>query len=84
MAPSKASGGRYQRVTTSEEYVWLGIDFARARPGQREKAQNSLSYDFLESQEEMHATKELITGRVSNVKKKIHKIWMLLVVTPLS
>lgn len=35
VAPSKASGGRYQRVTTSEEYVWLGMDLARARPVQR-------------------------------------------------
>lgn len=36
VAPSKASGGRYQSVTTSEEYVWLGMDLARARPVQRE------------------------------------------------
>lgn len=38
MAPSKASGGRYQRVTTSEEYVWLGMDMARARPERKAKA----------------------------------------------
>lgn len=35
VAPSKASGGRYHSVTTSEEYVWLGMDLARARPVQR-------------------------------------------------
>lgn len=30
--PSKTSGGRYQRVTTSLEYVLVGIDLALARP----------------------------------------------------
>lgn len=53
MAPSKASGGRYQSVTTSEEYVWLGTDLARARPDQKGKAQNSLSWDFLESHSDL-------------------------------
>lgn len=30
--PSRTSGGRYQRVTTSLEYVLVGTDLARARP----------------------------------------------------
>lgn len=30
--PSRTSGGRYHRVTTSLEYVLVGTDFARARP----------------------------------------------------
>lgn len=30
--PKRTSGGRYQRVTTSLEYVWLGTDLALARP----------------------------------------------------
>lgn len=46
VAPSKASGGRYQSVTTSEEYVWLGMDLARARPVQRGQRQHSLSWVF--------------------------------------
>lgn len=32
--PSSTSGGRYQRVTTSLEYVLVGTDLARARPGE--------------------------------------------------
>lgn len=31
--PSRTSGGRYQSVTTSLEYVLVGTDLARARPG---------------------------------------------------
>lgn len=31
--PSRTSGGRYHRVTTSLEYVLVGTDLARARPG---------------------------------------------------
>lgn len=30
--PKRTSGGRYQRVTTSFEYVFVGTDFARANP----------------------------------------------------
>ena len=30
--PRRTSGGRYQRVTTSLEYVLLGTDLARAKP----------------------------------------------------
>ena len=30
--PRRTSGGRYQRVTTSLEYVFVGTDLARARP----------------------------------------------------
>ena len=30
--PRRMSGGRYHSVTTSWEYVWLGMDLARARP----------------------------------------------------
>ena len=30
--PNRTSGGRYQRVTTSLEYVLLGIDLALAKP----------------------------------------------------
>ena len=30
--PSNTSGGRYHNVTTSLEYVFVGIDFARAKP----------------------------------------------------
>ena len=30
--PKRTSGGRYQSVTTSLEYVLVGTDFARARP----------------------------------------------------
>lgn len=30
--PSSTSGGRYHRVTTSFEYVFVGTDFARAKP----------------------------------------------------
>ena len=30
--PRRTSGGRYHRVTTSFEYVFVGIDFARAKP----------------------------------------------------
>lgn len=32
MLPSRMSGGRYHSVTTSLEYVFVGIDFARAKP----------------------------------------------------
>lgn len=31
--PSRMSGGRYHSVTTSFEYVLVGMDLARARPG---------------------------------------------------
>jgi len=31
--PSRTSGGRYQSVTTSLEYVLVGTDLALARPG---------------------------------------------------
>lgn len=30
--PRRTSGGLYHKVTTSLEYVWLGTDFALARP----------------------------------------------------
>ena len=30
--PRRTSGGRYQSVTTSFEYVFVGTDLARARP----------------------------------------------------
>lgn len=30
--PSRTSGGRYHRVTTSFEYVLVGTDLALARP----------------------------------------------------
>ena len=30
--PRRTSGGRYQRVTTSLEYVLVGTDLARAKP----------------------------------------------------
>lgn len=30
--PSRTSGGLYHNVTTSWEYVWLGTDFALAKP----------------------------------------------------
>ena len=32
MDPSNTSGGLYHSVTTSLEYVFVGIDFALARP----------------------------------------------------
>lgn len=38
MDPSRTSGGRYHRVTTSEENVWLGMDLDRARPGIRTRS----------------------------------------------
>lgn len=34
--PSNTSGGRYQSVTTSLEYVLVGTDLARAKPAQKE------------------------------------------------
>lgn len=34
--PSSTSGGLYQRVTTSLEYVFVGTDLARARPRNRQ------------------------------------------------
>lgn len=30
--PSRTSGGRYHNVTTSFEYVFVGIDLALAKP----------------------------------------------------
>lgn len=40
--PSSTSGGLYQRVTTSLEYVFVGTDLARARPRNREVAESLL------------------------------------------
>lgn len=40
--PSRTSGGRYHRVTTSLEQVWLGTDFALARPGGAAEQQHGL------------------------------------------
>lgn len=33
--PRSTSGGRYHSVTTSLEYVLVGTDLARAKPGQK-------------------------------------------------
>lgn len=35
--PSRTSGGRYQSVTTSLEYVLVGTDLALARPAQTQR-----------------------------------------------
>lgn len=40
--PSSTSGGLYQRVTTSLEYVFVGTDLARARPTNRHVAEPPL------------------------------------------
>lgn len=46
--PSRTSGGRYQRVTTSLEYVLVGTDLARARPAGKTRDTNTHE-DFLHS-----------------------------------
>lgn len=35
--PNNTSGGRYQSVTTSLEYVLVGTDLALARPGEHKQ-----------------------------------------------
>ena len=45
MLPSRMSGGRYHRVTTSLEYVLVGMDLARARPGTDGTVQNETDLD---------------------------------------
>lgn len=67
VAPSKASGGRYQSVTTSEEYVWLGMDLARARPVQREWRWHPLSWVFLGAMVAQCA-RECVNRRVNKMK----------------
>lgn len=39
--PNKTSGGRYQSVTTSFEYVLVGTDFALARPVEKKKQEST-------------------------------------------
>lgn len=46
--PSRTSGGRYQRVTTSLEYVLVGTDLARARPAGK-NGHTSTNEDFVHS-----------------------------------
>lgn len=57
--PNRTSGGRYHRVTTSLEYVLLGIDLARAKPERNNECRNE---KFCEVRTTGYVVQEIMTS----------------------
>ncbi|TNN44550.1 hypothetical protein EYF80_045273 [Liparis tanakae] len=57
------SGGRYQSVTTSLEYVFVGMDFARARPKNTQSPESSPRFLSVEINDTLGSSQNHVSCR---------------------